>query len=94
MFPKNVLTSSTARKLGPLVDEDEDYVLRIFAANIVRGLCCIGTEPHEFWPQIRKQKKSLHEDFPLAQTPGSDWMRHIANYLSNKDVNRKLRGDS
>jgi hypothetical protein len=88
------LTTATHRRLGPLVDDDDDYVLRLFTANLIRELCCNGSKPHEFWPQIPKQKKNQHEDFPLAQVPGSDWVGHIADYLSTKGLNRAFLGAS
>ena len=81
-------------KLGPLVDNDQDYVLRLFTANIVRTMCVITSELHEFWPRMPGGKKNKHEDFPLAHAPESAWVRAIADYMSCKDANRGFCGDS
>ena len=77
-----------------MVDEDHNYILRIFTANIIREMCDITSEPHNFWPQIPKKKKDKHEDFPLAQMPDSAWLGAVADYLSSKDVDRGFHGDS
>jgi hypothetical protein len=89
-----ILTCTPYRGLGPLVDKDDNYILRIFTANIIREMCDITSEPHNFWPQIPQEKKTEHEDFPLAQTPDSAWLSAAADYLSSKDVGRGFHGDS
>lgn len=88
------LTCMPRRELGPLVDEDDNYILRIFTANIIREMCDKTLEPHNFWPQIPKKKKDKHEDFPLAQMADSAWLGAMADYLSTKDVGRGFHGDS
>lgn len=77
-----------------MVDSDEDYILRIFTANIIREMCAEKSEPYEFWPQLAKKKKNRHSDFPLAQSPDSAWLGAVSDYLSNQDVSRGFHGDS
>ena len=79
-------------KLGPVVDEDEDYVLRMITANIIRELCTGPSHRVDFWPQTGAETQD-HKDFPLAPAPHSFWVEDVADYLSRKSVARSFRGD-
>ncbi len=82
-----MLISFPCSKLGPLIDNDNDYALRVFTANLVRELCFTTSQPHKFWPETHgKMTKNKHEDFPLAQAPDSSWLESMADYLNSKDM--------
>lgn len=85
---------SEISKLGPMVDADDDYILRVFTANIVREMCKITSNIHEFWPQVSKKDKLEHEQFPLSRIPDSSWLGALADYLSGQSVRRGSHGDS
>jgi hypothetical protein len=76
-----------------VVDHDDDYIVRIFTANVIREMCAETSNPREFWPQFSK-KKDEHEDFPVSVMPDSAWLGAVADYLSSKDVSRRFHGNS
>lgn len=92
-FAAEGLTCGGCRKLGSVVDEDDDYVLRVITANIIRELCTGISHRADFWPPKVDGKPDGHKDFPLAPAPHSLWVQSLADYLSKKSLSRGFQGD-
>lgn len=86
---EDLITVTDRDRLCQLAHNQNDYVLRVLVANVLRESLSSASNPKSLWPLDTLQ--STIDNFPVAKETSSAWLMDVQDYFSETDKQSSFR---
>ncbi|EEH35048.2 hypothetical protein PAAG_06095 [Paracoccidioides lutzii Pb01] len=82
-------TENNIRKLGEMVLDEMDYILRLLAAVLIQEMVASQLDPRIFWPQDTPQ--ATIDLFSIRSTVDRTWIQKFNNFVAHRELKQNKK---